>query len=67
MANEITQEQWDDAWEYFSETFDDYKVMIDQPGVMVGPALMMVFEPLSRRYKTGERTKELYDALMEVE
>ena len=29
-------------------------------------ALLIVFYPLAERYDSGERTKELYDAMMSV-
>lgn len=59
----ITQEQWDKALEHLNTYIMEYS--------MIGPmgffGLQGVLVPLKRRYESGERTKELYDAMMNVE
>jgi hypothetical protein len=53
--------------QHFDEVKSQYVALLGTPGVMVGPALMLTFEPLARRFAAGERTQALYDALMAVE
>lgn len=65
--NEPTEKQWAEAKERFDYHMNLYKELLGQPGVMTGPALMLTFEPLLRRYNAGERTRELYDEMMGVE
>lgn len=67
VKQEKKELNWGEAKENFDAVMQSYKDLLGTPGVMTGPALMMVFEPISRRYESGERTKELYDEMMSVE
>lgn len=67
MSDEITQEEWAEAKAHFDYVMSEYVALVGEPGVMVGPALMITFEPLLRRYNIGERTRELYDEMMAVQ
>lgn len=60
-------EDWEAAYAHFMYYMEMYRSMLGQPDVMVGPALMVVFEPLLRRYNSGERSQKLYDEMMGVE
>lgn len=66
MSEEITQEQWQKAKEYFDFYLGIYLEMLGMPNVLTAPALMMTFGPLLRRYNSGERSRELYDEMMAV-
>jgi len=37
------------------------------PGVNISMALRFTFDPLARRYNSGERTPELYEEMISVE
>jgi hypothetical protein len=63
----ITKEQWDTVRQNFEWVLNQYKSMLGTPGVMVGPALMLTFEPLLSRYENGERSRELFEAMQNVE
>lgn len=58
---------WQAAKENFDAVMAAYTDLLGTPNVLVGPALMVTFEPLVRRYNGGERTRELYDEMMSVE
>ena len=58
---------WDIAKSHFDSTMQVYKNLVGTPGVAMGPALMITFEPLLRRFNSGERTKELYEGMLAVE
>lgn len=58
---------WEKAFKHFSIVRKSYQDLAGTPGVNTSFALEMVFRPLAERYESGERTKELYDAMMEVE
>lgn len=62
-----TEQEWVRAKEHFDAIMRTYTELVGTPGVAVGPALMLTFEPLLRRYNSGERTQELYDEMMGVE
>jgi hypothetical protein len=59
----ITNEEWDKAIKHL----DDIIVMYATIGWVGRFALDGVLTPLKKRYESGERTKELYDAIMECE
>ncbi len=59
--------KWDVAKENFDKILELYKSMIGQPGVNTTLAIAMTFDPLLKRYNSGERSKELYDAMVSVE
>lgn len=63
----ITDEQWATAKRHFDEVKAQYVDLMGMPGVSVGPALMVTFEPLARRFNKGERSPELYQQLLSVE
>ena len=48
------------------KTYEEFDAI---PGVIVNTkaALELVFKPLAERYENGERSEELYDAMMAVE
>lgn len=56
-----TPEQWQAAWQHL----DEYTAMYEAipTGIF---ALQITFYPLRKRYQQGERTPELYMAMMEV-
>lgn len=58
---------WDAAKSHFDSTMQIYKDLVGTLGVATGPALMITFEPLLRRFNSGERTKELYEEMLAVE
>lgn len=66
-GEEMSDAEWEKAWKYFNAVMDQYKEMIGTPGVNTTLALAMTFDPLAQRYNKGERTQDLYDAMMSVE
>lgn len=58
---------WDKAKEHFDTIRKDYQDLEGLPGVNTSLALRIVFDPLAKRYNAGERSQELYDAMMQVE
>ena len=58
---------WEEAKRHFDETYDNYLSLVGMPGVNVNFALRLVLDPLLARYNTGERTEELYNAMLGVE
>lgn len=57
---------WDKAVKYLKEVIDQYKELIGKP--MVNPFFGLAFlDSLLKRYNQGERTQELYDAMMGAE
>lgn len=59
----ITDEQWQEAIKYLDEII----VMYATIGWAGQFGLNGVLVPLKKRYENGERTKELYDAIMACE
>jgi hypothetical protein len=57
---------WDKAKEYFDKIRKQHQDMEGVPGVNTSIALRVTFDPLSRRYNSGERTGELYGEMMSV-
>lgn len=60
-------DMWENAKQHLDELRKRYEDLEGQPGVNTTLALRGVFDPLAKRYNSGERTKELYDAMMAVE
>lgn len=58
---------WSEAERYFNDVMKRYKDLEGRPGVNTTFALMATFAPLKARYESGERTPELYEAMMSVE
>lgn len=58
---------WEAAKSHFDSTMQIYKDLVGTPGAATGPALMITFEPLLRRFNSGERTEELYEEMLAVE
>jgi hypothetical protein len=67
MKMSITTKDWEDAIHHFNVVKSRYTSLFGQPGVAVGPALALTFNPLEQRYNSGERTEELYKELLNVE
>lgn len=65
--DQITPEEWEAAKRHFDEVFEEYKKLLGQPGVNTSLAIMLGFDPLLRRYNSGERTPELYQEMLSVE
>jgi hypothetical protein len=57
---------WEKAKSHFDEARKAYQELEGVPGVNTTMALRLVFDPLARRYNTGERTKELFDEMMDI-
>lgn len=58
---------WETALQHFKGVQHSYRSLENTPGFNTTLALVAVFNPLEQRYNSGERTQELYDAMMEVE
>lgn len=67
VEQSLTPDDWQEAAAHFFATMRRYQDLMGAPTVVVGPALLVTFEPLARRYQSGERTRELYDAMLAVE
>jgi len=59
--------EWTNAYLHFDGVRKTYEALVDVPGVNTKAALEIVFKPLAERYENGERSEELYDAMMNVE
>lgn len=57
---------WEKAKAHFDEVRKQYQDLEGKPGVNTSMALRFTFDPLARRFNSGERTQELYDEMMEV-
>jgi len=55
------------AKKYFDAVRKEYEDLEGKPGVNTSLALRLTFDPLAKRYNGGERTKEIFDAMMAVE
>ncbi len=64
---QMTTIDWDKAKEHFDEARQQYVDLLGQPRVNTALASLMIFDPLLTRYNDGERTEELYAAMMAVE
>ena len=63
----MTEEQWKDAKVHLGHMDEIYLDLSGQPRVNVEFVRRVVIVPLMDRYDKGERTQELYDAMMAVE
>lgn len=63
----ITADDWKKAKERFDTVRSQYQELEGVPGVNTTFALRAVFDPISKRYDSGERTKALYDEMISVE
>ncbi len=61
-----TSLSWEECKAYFDSTKEQYTALIGVPQVNPHFALHLVFEPLEKRYDAGERSVQLFDAMMEV-
>jgi len=60
----ITDEQWADAERHLDEVVEAYESIPTASGM---PGLVLIINPIRKRFKAGERTAELYDEIMELE
>jgi len=67
VEQSLTPDDWHEATAHFFATMRRYQDLMGAPTVVVGPALLVTFEPLARRYESGERTRELFEAMQAVE
>jgi len=63
----LTTDDWNKAKQRFDAIRQQYQALDGLPGVNVTFALRVALEPLARRYNAGERTQELYDAMISVQ
>lgn len=63
----LTDDDWRAAKAHFDDVKQQYADLLGHPRVNVVPALRLTFEPLERRYNSGERTRALYDEMRSVE
>ena len=59
--------EWNTAKTHFDEIRQQYMDLEGTPGVNTTMALRLTFDPLSKRFNSGERTQELYDEMINVE
>lgn len=67
LVEQREQLNWDAALAHFREIRRHYTELVGAPGVNTIPALELVFRPLMLRFYKGERSPELYRAMMSVE
>lgn len=58
---------WDAAKQHFDDVRKVYQDLEGKPGVNTTVALRLVFDPLAKRFNSGERTAELHAEMMAVE
>lgn len=61
------QLDWDKAKSHMDKIRGRYEALRNEPGVNTSIALMVVFDPLQRRYVSGERSQSLYEEMMSLE
>lgn len=66
MSEEIKPD-WDKAKNHFDKVRKQYQELEGMPGVNTTMALRLVFDPLSKRFNSGERTPELHLEMLEVQ
>ena len=64
--NEHPNENWLQAKQHFDEIWNAYDLQQLNHAVSVSLIVDHVLTPLKRRYEEGERTQELYEAMMKV-
>lgn len=57
---------WGKAKKHFDEVRKQYLDLEGLSGVNTTFALRITFDPLAKRYNSGERTEDLYKGMMEV-
>jgi hypothetical protein len=57
---------WESAEERVRDALETYKSLIGTPGAVMGFGIA-ILESLLNRYNSGERTQDLYDAMMSAE
>jgi hypothetical protein len=57
---------WKEAKIHFDTVRQNYLELDGVQGVNLQFALRMIFEPLNRRYESGERSPELYEKMIGV-
>jgi hypothetical protein len=55
------------AKKHFDCVRKQYEDLEGVPGVNTTLALRLTFDPLAKRFNVGERTEDLYNAIMSVE
>jgi len=58
---------WDKAKKHFDKVRKRYQDLEGTPGINTTMALRLTFDPLSKRFNSGERTEELYREMVSVE
>ena len=59
--------EWEQAKQHFDEVRQQYQELEGKPGVNTTLALRAVFDPLAKRFNSGERTAALHKEMMEVQ
>lgn len=59
--------EWEKAKDHFDAIRKQYQDLEGMPGVNSSLALRLVFDPLAKRYNSGQRTEALYEDMMSVE
>lgn len=54
---------WESAKEHFDEYFQQYRELPNYAGTL---GIILTFNPIQKRYENGERTPELFSAMMAV-
>ena len=63
----MNDEEWKSAKEYLDERKKNYLELSHLPGINVSFVCNMVIAPLRARFNAGERSQDLYDAMLAVE
>lgn len=58
---------WNEAKAHFDATYQLYLDARQMPGISVERAIAERFRPLAQRYRAGERSRELYEAMRTIE
>ena len=65
--SDIPDLDWIKAKAHFDEIRSGFQELEGMSGVSATWALRFVFDPIAKRYNLGERTRELYDEMLNVE
>lgn len=66
LANGLPEEEWKRAKVHFDNVRQQYQDLEGKSGVNTTMALRTVFDPLAKRYNSGERSEELFTEMMNV-
>lgn len=66
-GEEVVDMDWDKAETHFKSVLEQYKELVGRHGVNVMFAMTATFDPLLKRFNDGERTQDLYDAMLGVQ